>query len=113
MTNLLSIAAESAKDHSYYWLLAASLPLLLYFLGKKQKLNWLQRLLIKSAAKKVSKGKKSVSKSDRQIIGLFIALGLIGLIVGLLVKSGGLTIISFIALVIGLGWLLAGNRLHT
>jgi len=112
MTSLISIAAGSVKNYSYYWVFTASLPPLLYFLNKKKKLNWLQRLFIKRIEKRASDAKKKVSKSDRQIIGLFIALGIIGTVVGLLVKSGGLTIISVIALIIGLGWALAGKRLH-
>jgi len=109
---LLSIVATAPKNNSYYWLLAASLPPLLYFFGKKQKLSWLQRILIRRNEKRARNGKKMVSDSDKTTIGVFIALGLIGMIVGLLVKSGGVTIFSFCVLVCGLGWLLASKHSH-
>lgn len=111
MTSLLSIAAESVKNYSDYWLLTASLPPLFYFIGKKQKLNWLQRLLIKRAARRIQKG-KSISKEDKSLSWLLVGVGLIGMAVGLLVKSGGLTIGGFVVAIMGIGFLLAGKRLH-
>lgn len=116
MSNLLALAVNAAKDHSFNWLIAASLPPFLYLFANNKKFSWFQNILIKwvvkRAEKRARKGKNSVSKENRQIIALFIIAGLIGTIVGLLIKSGGLTIISVIALIIGIGWALAGNKLH-
>lgn len=111
MTSLLSIAVESVKNHFNYWLLAASLPPFLYFISKKKKLNWLQRLLIIKAERRARK-EKSLSKGDKSVVWMLTGVGLVGMIVGLLVKSGGLTIAGFALAIMGIGFLLAGNRLH-
>ena len=93
---LLSIAADATKD-SYNWLIAASLPPLMYLIfkkGNKSKLKeWLQRLLIKKAMKRARKGKDMTVKG---LAGWVIAFCVVGLIISIIIKSSPLGIISFI-----------------
>jgi hypothetical protein len=79
MTSLLSIAAESAKNNSYYWLLAATLPLLLYKVTRKRKLNFFQRLFLKFMLKRDHK-KNSKSEWGSFFTKVLICLGIFGLL---------------------------------
>jgi len=99
MTSFLSIDAESAKNHSYFWLLAAPLPPLLYDATRKRKLNFLQRLLLKITLKRYRK-KGSKSEWGTFFIKLLVCLGIFGLL--LLFLDFGIAA----AIMIGVGWLI-------
>ena len=87
MTSLLAIAINAARDNSYSWLLAASLPAFLYFLTKKRKKSWLQKLimnwLMKRARRRVKKG-KGISDGAVLLLAILAVVGLGALLVWLL-----------------------------
>jgi len=115
MSSYLLSAMSAVKDDSFNWLILASIlsvQSLAFERSTRNKLkDWVFRLLIKRAEKRARKG-KFVSKEDRSIMWLLVGVGLIGIAVGLLVKSGGLTIGGFCLAIMGIGFLLAGKRLH-
>ena len=97
MTNILVIIVDAAKDNSYSWLIAASLPPALYFLTRKRRQSWLQKLMVKWVMKRVvRRAKKGKSSSDASVYGWILGLSIIGLILSLIIKSSGLGIISLI-----------------
>jgi len=104
MTNILAIIVDAAKDYSYSWLIAASLPPVLYFLTRKRKQSWLRKLMMKwvmkRAAKLVRKGKKL---SDGAAVLLFILaiLGIGALLWWLLGWTWAVVLILLFFLILG------------
>jgi len=106
MSAILAIIVDAAKDYSYDWLIAASLPPAFFFLTRKRKQSWFQKLMMKWLMKKTARRtKKGKSSSDASVYGWIMGLSIVGLILSLIIKSSGLGIIS---LIIGLLALLLG-----
>ena len=84
-------------------LIAASVPPVLYLLTKKRTQSWLQNLeakwVIKKAKRRARKGKEN---RDSGGYLLFIAIGIIGGVIALLLGLEGLAILLFILAILGL-----------
>ena len=79
MTSLLAIVIDAAKDNSYSWLLAASLPPLFYLLAKKKKPGWLKKLFVKWTIRRVRKQAKKNGKMSEGMVTLLAILIILGL----------------------------------